>query len=119
MNSPAISTTAMPWPCKLILLAFALPVSVLVVAAVAWTFFSVRYGATDGPAVIWLFFGLLWSVGIGGALQVLGVWQAERHFETIPEQRTGMVRAVIVAGMCSAAFAAFYLLVFALTWNQA
>lgn len=108
----------MPWPCKLILYAFALPASVLLVAAVAWLFFGVRYGADDGTAVIWFFFCLLGSVVIAGAVQTWAVWRAERYFESIPEQRTGVQRLVIVAGMCSVAFAGFYLLIFALTWRQ-
>lgn len=109
----------MPWPCKLILVAFALPLAVLFTAAVAWQFFGVRYGADDGPAVIWLFFSLLGAVAGGGALQAVGVWRAETFFEARPEQRTGLYRLIIVGGMCSAAFAAFYLLVFALTWRSA
>ena len=113
MHPPA----GLPWPCKLILYAFALPLAVLFVAAAAWLFFGVRYGAEDGEAVIWFFFSLLGAVGLGGVLQVFGVWRAERLYEAFPEQRTGRISAVIVAGMCSAAFAGFYLLVFALTWR--
>ncbi len=117
MTRAAALPPAMPWPCKLILYAFALPAAVLLTAAVAWQFFGVRFGANDGPAVIWLFFSLLGAVGIGGALQAFGVWRAERFFEAVPDQRTGLFRLIIVGGMCSAAFAAFYFLVFALTWR--
>ena len=118
VNTPAAPAADMPWPCKLILYAFALPASVLLVAAVAWLFFGVRFGGDDGPAVIWFFFSLLGAVAISGMVQTWAVWRAERHFESIPEQRTGRISAVIVAGMCSVAFAGMYLLIFALTWRQ-
>ena len=74
-----------------------MPLAVLIVAASAWLFFGVRYGAEDGNAVIWFFFSLLGAVGLCGALQVIGVWRAERLYEAHPEQRTGRISAAVAA----------------------
>lgn len=115
--TPAALPRVMPWPCKLILAAFAPPLAVLLVAGIAAQFFGVRFGAADGSAVIWLFFSLLTAVGVGGTLQAFAVWRAERLFEAAPQLRTGIYRAIVVTGMVSAAFAGMYLLIFALTWR--